>query len=884
LNALTILSIRCKNSYMKNPKLYFVVPVLLLITYFIFKFSIQDTEVTKNGLSIAGDSLVYSNTEYLKDVRYSKDGSMAFEVPLSEIMGREQKYGPLKSLRVPRQKEEKEGPDRSNLPQNPNSPKAAQYPSADEIIKGNGPNQTDAPQTLGINFNGANLTGTNPTGSFPPDVMGEVGPSQYIVHVNGRIVSYLKSTGVADGVINTTPDNFFASVMSANSGTFTSDPRIRYDRMTKKWYFLIIDVPAGTGTIANRVLVGVSPDSVITGSTVFRYFFYQHSGTFLDYPTLGIDANALYIGGNLFTLAGSFSNTNALVIRKSSIQGAGPMVITNLGNLLVANAGPFTPQGVDNPDPASTEGYFIGVDNATFGTLMIRRVSTPGATPTISGNISLTVPTTAYPIVVNHQGNTGGTSGRLDALDDRLFMAQMRNGSLWTTHNIGVLNTGVASSSATRNGSRWYQIANLSSTPTLTQSGTIYDNTTNAGSYWIPTIAASGQNHAALVYCIAGTNTRINMGSVGRFSSDVLGTMQTPLTISNNTTFTYNPAGDPGGSGGRRWGDYSCIRVDPNDDMTFWGINQWCSGTNNYGVYVAQLKAPPPATPSSTSPSSIPIGSSVAVTLTGTSASGSGFFDPGSGFVGRINVTIDGGVVVNSVTYVNPTTLTLNVNTTGAIYNSTRLVTVTNPDGQTSSATMFAVLPVELASFTSVVNKNDVNLKWNTVSEENNSGFDVERKLLSENNWRKIGFIQGSGNSNTQVSYEYTDRKLESGKYNYRLKQIDYNGNFKYYDLNSEVQVGIPSKFVLAQNYPNPFNPSTKIDFDLPENARVSLRIFDISGKEVANVLNDYTTAGYYSNTFNAGRLASGIYFYSMYAVTDNGKTYSAVKKMMLVK
>lgn len=870
---------------MKNPKLYFAVPVLLLCAYFIFKFSTTDNEVvTKNGLSIASDSLVYSNTEYLKDVRISNDGTMAFEVPLSEIMGREQKYGPLKTLRVPKKNREKEGPDRSILPQNPNSENVSQYPPSDGKIN-NEPNQSDAPQTVGINFNGANFSGTNATGSFPPDVMGEVGPSQYIVHVNGRIVSYLKSTGLADGIINTTPDNFFASVMSANVGTFTSDPRIRYDRMTKKWYFLIIDVPAGTGAIANRVLIGVSPDSVITGSTVFRYFFYQHSGTFLDYPTLGLDANALYIGGNLFTFAGSFSNTNALVIRKSSIQGAGPMVTTNLGNLLpsASSAGPYTPQGVDNPDPAATEGYFIGVDNATFGTLMIRRVSTPGGTPTLSGNLSLTVPTTSYPLVVNHQGNTGGTNGRLDALDDRLFMAQMRNGSLWTVHNIGVNSSGTTTT-ATRDGSRWYQIGNLTSTPTLTQSGTVFDNSASVNSYWIPTIAASGQGHAAMVYSIAGASTRINMGSVGRFSSDAAGTMQTPLTISSNTTFAYNPAGDPGGSSGRRWGDYSCIRVDPNDDMTFWGINQWCSGNNNYGCYVAQLKAPPPSTPASTSPSSIPIGASVAVTLTGTSSSGSGFFDPGSGFVNRIGVVIDGGVVVNSVTYVNPTTLTLNVNTTGAVYNSTRLVTVTNPDGQTSSATIFSVLPVELASFTSIVNKNDVNLKWSTISEENNSGFDIERKLVSENNWKKISFVQGNGNSNTQKNYEFSDLRLESGKYNYRLKQIDYNGNYKYYDLASEVQIGIPSKFVLAQNYPNPFNPSTKIDFDLPENAKVSIKIFDISGKEVANLLNDYKSAGYYSNSFNANRLSSGIYFYSIYAMTDNGKSYSAVKKMMLVK
>ncbi|MBS1495054.1 MAG: T9SS type A sorting domain-containing protein [Bacteroidetes bacterium] len=871
-----------KKLFMKNPRLYLIVPVLLAIACLIYKFTTPDNEVSKNGLSISSDS-VASNTEYLKDVRVSHDGAMAFEVPLSEIMAREQKYGLLKSQRINKKIEEREGPDRSNLPQNPNSPKTSQYPPSDSRNQNVQTNQTDAPQTAGITFNGS--TGGGSSGPFPPDVMGDVGPTQYIVGVNGQFISYNKTTGVADGVINTTPDNFFASVMSSNSGTFTSDPRVRYDRLSKKWYFIIIDVPAGTGAIANRVLVGVSPDSTIKVSTIFKFFFYQHSGTFLDYPTLGIDANALYIGGNLFTFAGAFSNTNALVIRKSSIQGAGPMVTTNLGNLLpsASGAGPYTPQGVDNPDPNATEGYFIGVDNATFGTLQIRRVSTPGGTPTISGNLTLTVSTTASPLVVNHSGNTGGTNGRLDALDDRLFMAQMRNGTLWTTHNVGVNSSGV-STSATRNGARWYQISNLTTTPTLTQSGTVFDNTASVNNYWIPTIASSGQNHAAISFCFAGASSRINMGSVGRLSSDAAGTMQTPLIISTNSSFAYNPSGDPGGSGGRRWGDYSCIRVDPNDDMTFWAINESNPSNNNYGCFVAQLKAPPPATPSSISPSSVPIGSNIAVTLTGTSASGSGFFDPGSTFANHLSVAIDGGVVVNSATYVNATTINLVVTTTGATQNTTRLVTVTNPDGQTSSATIFVVLPVELSSFTSSVNKNDVNLKWSTSNEQNNSGFDIERKLLSDNNWKKIGFVQGRGNSNSQVDYSYNDTKLESGKYNYRLKQIDYNGNFKYYDLNTEVQVGIPSKFVLAQNYPNPFNPSTKIDFDLPENAKVSIKIYDISGKEVANVMNDYKTAGYYSASFNASRLSSGLYFYSISALTDNGKTYSSVKKMMLVK
>ena len=137
-------------------------------------------------------------------------------------------------------------------------------------------------------------------------------------------------------------------------------------------------------------------------------------------------------------------------------------------------AGPFAPQGVDNDDPGSGTGYFIGVDNASFGTLMLRRISNPGLTPTISGNIPIAVSPTAAPITVRHLGNLGGANGQLDGGDDRLTSASIVNGRLWTSQTIGVDDTGQASASATRNGVRWYEIGSLTGTPTVMQSGTLF--------------------------------------------------------------------------------------------------------------------------------------------------------------------------------------------------------------------------------------------------------------------------------------------------------------------------------------------------------------------------------------------------------------------------
>lgn len=187
-------------------------------------------------------------------------------------------------------------------------------------------------------------------------------------------------------------------------------------------------------------------------------------------------------------------------------------------------------------------------------------------------------------------------------------------------------------------------------------------------------------------------------------------------------------------------------------------------------------------------------------------------------------------------------------------------------------------LPVELTSFTSSINGNNVTLKWSTVMEENNKAFEIERKTTGTA-WNKIGYTEGHGTTNQINNYSYTERGIAAGHYSYRLKQIDYNGNYKYYDLNSEVIIGIPSKFSLSQNYPNPFNPATVINYELPIMNYVSLKVYDISGKEVANLVNEVKQAGYYSATFDAKGLSSGMYFYKL--STDN---FSAVKKMVVIK
>lgn len=571
---------------------------------------------------------------------------------------------------------------RDFLPQDEQAPLVSSFPNvihdSKKVLFSD--NQTRAiTPVLGVNFRALRLSDV---GYFPPDSMGAIGPTQFIVAINGRVKSFSKNSGSADGALDADMDVFFNSV---RGGKFTSDPRIRYDRATDRWFIIIITI---TDSGSNKLLTAVSDSGVITGSTTWRFFSINMGGdVFLDYPTLGIDANALYVGG------ATFSNTNSsrvIVIRKSSILGSGPIVSTFFNNLINSSGeGMFVPQGVDNVDSTATTGYFIGVDNLRFGSLVMRRVSDPGGTPTLSGNIRFTVPATQYPLRVPHLGNNRGFAGRLDSIDDRLMMAQIRNGKLWTTHNIGVNNKGVGSGTITRTGIRWYQIGSLDSTPVLLQSGTLSKKTSTNNqqvrSFLMPSLMVSGQETMVLGCSVAGWNDRANAAVVRRFDSDNNGILSS-LKFMTNTSGSYNPPGDPGSnSNPRRWGDYSYTSVDPCDDMTFWTIQEYCDSKNSWAVRVAQIIAPPPATILSLSPSSVVTGQSdIEIQINGSSQNFSGFFDPGDDFDCRLDVSISGGVTVTDVEYIDPVTIKIHVSTIGATPGS-KNVTVTNPDGQSTT-------------------------------------------------------------------------------------------------------------------------------------------------------------------------------------------------------
>jgi len=196
-------------------------------------------------------------------------------------------------------------------------------------------------------------------------------------------------------------------------------------------------------------------------------------------------------------------------------------------------------------------------------------------------------------------------------------------------------------------------------------------------------------------------------------------------------------------------------------------------------------------------------------------------------------------------------------------------------------------LPVELTSFTAKRLHNSIRLDWQTATEVNNYGFEIERASLKNPGnkvWSKIGFVEGSGNSNSPKNYSYLDKSISNGVYAYRLKQIDNDGTFSY---SNEIEIDLSNlaiSYSLNQNYPNPFNPVTQIDFSLAQPGFVTLNIYNSIGQLVRILVNEKLEPGSYNYEWNAtdnygNILSSGVYYYRLQA-----GSFVETKKMILLR
>ena len=521
------------------------------------------------------------------------------------------------------------------------------------------------------------------------------------MHANGWIRVFDKS-GVPGALDLSVWDFWCCDVPSPGGYNYQ---QVRFDRLSGRWILLATSGGADDNTLS----FAISSGPTITDATEFSFQGFSLGydslalATCVD-PSLGIDAHALYVGCRIFNAHGQYLHSSVYVIRKAELIGGSELVVTRFLNITNGPAaGPITPRGVDNDDPEATEGYFIGVDPVNQDRLVLRRVSNPGGIPVLSGNLEVTVPATALPLLQPASGSTTP----LDVADDRLFAASIHRNKLTglsnlrTAQHIAVTNAcaGASIGSGRRNGARWYEIGSLTSVPTLVQSGTLCDTAaTNARGYIYPTVAASGQGHMVLAASFAAPNQFAGIAAAGRLRTDPPGSLQ-PVSVLQSGIAPYNRLACSGSiCPGNLWGDYSSTSLDPVDDMTIWTVQEYADANNNWAVRVIQMMAPPPATPVSVAPAGLCVGSTATpVLVSGASLFGSEFFDPGTdpggpGYPNHLAASTSNGLIVRSVSSVDPTHVTLVVDASSALPGSAD-VTITNPDGQ--SATGPGILHLE---------------------------------------------------------------------------------------------------------------------------------------------------------------------------------------------
>lgn len=560
-----------------------------------------------------------------------------------------------------------------------------------------------APQTLSTSFVGVSLTDEFNSfgfGSFPPDTMGAIGPNHFMIVINGGVGIYNR-TGARLSFVSL--DSFFAATIGGvnypRNGSF--DTRVIFDRRSGRWMAVALE----TGQIArvdNDIILAVSATSDATG--VWNKFLVPvgdptSGGTtfFSDFETLGTDDNGVYSGLRIFPTPGN-SFAKIVAIPKSQVLSAGTAsvnVFTNITDMF------SSPQPAHNLDavPASGRAWFVASSSTVFGNLNYRRLTWSGTTPTLDGTSSV-VTTPGFGGQPLNAPASGSTTS-INVGDVRVQMATIRANSLWTCRQLGLDASG-GTGAPTRTGCEWLQLNVTGATATLVQSGRVFDSAaSNPRYFFFPSIMPSGQGHVVMGFSGVRSDEFVGGYFTGRLSGDPTGTMGSNVLFkAGEGAYNRND-----GSGRNRWGDYSYTSLDPNDDMSLWTVQEYAlppasASDSRWGTWVAKTLAPPPATPLSCNPPTVPPGqANVSVTVTGSSVSGSGFYDPGTGFPNRLGAAV-GGVVVNSVTFNSPTSVTLSLNTNGAS-TGPKDVTITNPDAQSRTGT--AILTITPGGGTSPV-------------------------------------------------------------------------------------------------------------------------------------------------------------------------------------
>lgn len=386
-----------------------------------------------------------------------------------------------------------------------------------------------------------------------------------------------------------------------------------------------------------------------------------------------------------------YKSSDAIVIPKAPLfEGMAKAVIFHD----VVNPDPrnfeglMSPQGVDNFDSDASEGYFIVLDG--WGKrLMMRRIKNPGNHPLISDNIPIDISYSAWPLEVPQKGSFASGQFFLQGFDKRLISSHIRDKMLYTGCNVGVDNKGNSETNQpTRDGSLWWEI-NLydPSHPKITQTGILYqpssENDKEERYFWMPGIMTNGLHTLVIGCSTAGDREYADAAFAFRYSDDAPGTLRKPV-IYTHSDETYKLGFPPFKT--LRWGEYSHVSVDPQDNMTFWSIAEFTLSWNSWGLQAVRIPSPPPTNVVAVTPFIIKENQqNIRLVIDGKSVDGSAFYDPGEGYANRLKVEIEDMKVLQQK-WISPTQIEVLVSTVDGLNHGAKAIKITNPDGQSIEA------------------------------------------------------------------------------------------------------------------------------------------------------------------------------------------------------
>jgi len=416
---------------------------------------------------------------------------------------------------------------------------------------------------------------------WPPDTNGDVGPTYYIQTVNTSIGVFNKN---GSRVAAFTFDTFFDGTGTPCDASNQGDPVALYDAQSGRW--IISDFAWSnftSGPYYQCIAVSKSADPLSGGWWMYGFRADDASHPYLnDYPKLGVWSDGIYMSANMFDIlnprgSASYKGVRVWALNRDDLVSGAPLnsVIFDLGSsyfsLLPSNYRGAQP-------PAGTPAFFASISSSTTN-MMLWKFQVDWANPgnsTLGGPINIPIANFSQP---SGQVPQLGSSETLDSLGDRLMMQlQYRNlngvESLWATHSVA--SGGVI-------GIRWYEIRNLSGTPSVYQQSTYQPDSLYR---WMGSLAVDGQGNMAVGYSVSSSSTYPGIRYAGRLAGDPLNTL--------GQSETSLIAGSGSQSGGyNRWGDYSAMTVDPVDDCTFWYTTEYYETTgNNWQTRIGSFQFP----------------------------------------------------------------------------------------------------------------------------------------------------------------------------------------------------------------------------------------------------------------------------------------------------